>query len=107
MVNDAYALFGGGQSSGGGGGLSLAGFLPLILIFLIMYVLIIRPQQKKQKEQQRMLDSLKKGDKVVTSGGIHGQIVGIKEREQTLILKVDDNVKIELSRAAVARILES
>ncbi len=104
MVNDAYAMFGGGQTGGSGGG-GLMAFLPLILIFVIMYVLIIRPQQKKQKELQRMLDSLKKGDKIVTSGGIHGQIVGIKEKEQTLIVKVDDNVKIELSRAAVARIL--
>lgn len=104
MVNEAYAMFGGGQPGGGGGG--LMAFLPLILIFLIMYLLIFRPQQKKQKEHQRMLDSLKKGDKIVTSGGIYGQIVGIKEREQTLIVKVADNVKVELSRASVARVLE-
>jgi len=97
-------MFGGGQPGGGGGG--LMAFLPLILIFLIMYLLIFRPQQKKQKEHQRMLDSLKKGDKIVTSGGIYGQIVGIKEREQTLIVKVADNVKVELSRASVARVLE-
>ena len=81
-------------------------FLPLILIFVIMYLLIIRPQQKKQKEHQRMLDSVKKGDKIVTSGGIYGQIVGIKERDQTLIVKVADNVKVELSRGSVSRILE-
>ena len=81
-------------------------FLPLILIFVIMYVLIIRPQQKKQKEHQRMLDSVKKGDKVVTSGGIYGQVVGVKEKEQTLIVMVAENVKLEISRAAIARVLD-
>jgi preprotein translocase subunit YajC len=94
-------MFGGGQTGGGGGG--IMAFLPLILIFLIMYLLIIRPQQKRQREHQRMLDSLNKGDKIVTSGGIHGQIVGIKEREQTLIVKVAENVKLEISRASVSR----
>ena len=104
MVDNAYAMFGGGQPGGGGGG--IMAFLPLILIFVIMYLLIIRPQQKKQREHQRMLDALKKGDKIVTSGGVYGQIMGIKEREQTLIVKVAENVKIEMSRAAVARVLE-
>ena len=78
----------------------------MILIFLVMYLLIIRPQQKRQKEHQRMLESLEKGDRVVTSGGIHGEIVGFKEREGTVVLKVADNVKIEISRSAIARKVE-
>lgn len=78
-------------------------FLPFILIFLIIYFLMIRPQSKKQKELQRMIASLKKGDKVVTVGGIYGTIAGVKEKEGTFILKVDDNVKIEISKSAVAR----
>jgi len=91
-----------GKPAGGG----LGAFLPLILIFLVMYLLLIRPQQKRQKEHQRMLESLEKGDRVVTSGGIHGQIVGFKEREGIVVLKVADNVKIEVSRSAIARKLE-
>ncbi|RKY60541.1 MAG: preprotein translocase subunit YajC [Candidatus Latescibacterota bacterium] len=92
-----------GRPAAGGG---LGAFLPLILIFLVMYLLIIRPQQKRQKEHQRMLESLEKGDRVVTSGGIHGEIVGFKEREGTVVLKVADNVKIEISRSAIARKVE-
>ena len=78
----------------------------MILILLVMYLLLIRPQQKRQKEHQRMLESLEKGDRVVTSGGIHGEIVGFKEREGTVVLKVADNVKIEISRSAIARKME-
>jgi len=84
----------------------ITSLMPLALIFVIMYMLIIRPQQKKQKDQQRMIDSLKKGDNIVTNGGIHGTIVGVKEREKTLIVKIADNVKIELSRGTVARVKE-
>lgn len=91
-----------GRRTGGG----LGAFLPLILILLVMYLLLIRPQQKRQKEHQRMLESLEKGDRVVTSGGIHGEIVGFKEREGTVVLKVADNVKIEISRSAIARKME-
>ncbi|MCK5528017.1 MAG: preprotein translocase subunit YajC, partial [Candidatus Latescibacteria bacterium] len=58
------------------------------------------------KDQKQMIDSLKKGDDIVTNGGIHGTIVGVKEREQTLIVKIADNVKIELSRGTVARVKE-
>ena len=84
----------------------ITSLMPLALIFVIMYMLIIRPQQKKQKDQQQMIDSLKKGDDIVTNGGIHGTIVGVKEREKTLIVKIADNVKIELSRGTVARVKE-
>lgn len=84
----------------------ITSLMPLALIFVIMYMLIIRPQQKKQKDQKQMIDSLKKGDDIVTNGGIHGTIVGVKEREQTLIVKIADNVKIELSRGTVARVKE-
>jgi preprotein translocase subunit YajC len=102
-IGDAFAMSGGGE---GGGGSLIASLMPLALIFVIMYLLIIRPQQKKQREHQRMMDALKKGDEIVTNGGVHGTIMGFKEREKTLIVKIADNVKIELSRAAVARVKE-
>jgi len=92
------------SGSGEQGGIGV--LLPFILIFAIMYLLIFRPQAKKRKEQEAMIQSLKKGDKVVTTGGVYGTIAGIKEKEHTLILKIADNVKIEISRAAVAKIRE-
>ena len=78
----------------------LVSFLPFILIIVIFYFLIIRPQNKKQKETQKMLDSLKKGDKIVTVGGIHGTIQSVKDK--SVIVKIDDNVKVEFSRSAIS-----
>jgi len=78
-------------------------FLPFVAIIAIFYFLIIRPQSKKQKETQKMLSALKKGDRVVTVGGIHGTIQTV--RESSLILRVDDNTKIEFSRSAVSSIV--
>jgi len=78
-------------------------FLPFIAIIAIFYFLIIRPQSKKQKETQKMLSALKKGDKIVTVGGIYGTIQTV--REHSVIVKVDDNVKMEFSRSAVSSII--
>lgn len=72
----------------------------MVLLVAIFYFFLIRPQNKKQKETQRMLDALKKGDKIVTIGGIHGVISSIKEK--TVVVKVDDNSKLEFSRSAIA-----
>lgn len=80
-------------------------FIPLACIGVIFYFLILRPQQKKAKEQQALISSLKSGDKVVTSGGIHGLIANVKEK--TVILKVADNVKIEIDKAAVGIVTKS
>ena len=95
------------QTGPGSGSSSLMMWMPIVLIFLIMYFLILRPQAKRQKEHQKMLGSLKQGDKIVTAGGIHGTIAGIKDKEQTLLVKISDTVKIELARGSVARKLES
>ncbi|MDR0473863.1 MAG: preprotein translocase subunit YajC [Treponema sp.] len=78
------------------------GFLPLIAIVGIFYFLILRPQNKKQKETQKMLAALKKGDKVITIGGIHGTIQTV--RESTVIIKVDDNTKLEFLRSAIGSV---
>ena len=86
-----------------GSGSMLISVLPFGLIILIFYFFIIRPQNKKQKETEKMLSALKKGDKIVTVGGIHGVISSTKEK--TVIVKVDDNTKIEFSRAAIATVV--
>jgi len=74
--------------------------LPLVLIFVIFYFLIIKPQKSKEKEHKNILDSLKRNDEVVTTGGIHGTIVNLKDK--TLVLRIDENVKIELEKNCVA-----
>ncbi len=86
-----------------GGGLSWIGFAPLIFIFGIFYFLLIMPQQRKQKKWQQMLGELKTGDKVVTSGGVRGTIVAL--RDDYLHLRVPpDNLRIEVSRASVTSV---
>jgi len=77
-------------------------FAPLIIIFAIFYFLLIRPQQKRAKEQKEMLDNLKKGDKIVTTGGIYGLIEGLTDKVVTI--KIAENVKIRISRNAVAQV---
>ncbi|MDR1074545.1 MAG: preprotein translocase subunit YajC [Treponema sp.] len=89
-------------AAGGAGGSALVSFVPFILIIGIFYFLIIRPQNKKQKETQKMLGALKKGDKIVTIGGIHGTIQKVKEA--SVIVKVDENTKMEFSRSAVSSV---
>jgi preprotein translocase subunit YajC len=105
VVETLYAMAG-GQSSGSGGNAFLS-FLPLILIILVMYLLILRPQAKKQRERQKMLDSVKKGDDIVTIGGMHGKVVGTKNEDKILVVKVDDNVKVDIDRSAISSILRS
>ena len=78
----------------------IANLIPLLFIFAIFYFLIIRPQQKKQKEHVKMIGSLKKNDEVVTSGGIHGTIVNVKEK--TFVVRIDENTKIELDKMSIA-----
>ena len=83
----------------------MAQFLPLILLFAIFYFLIIRPQQKQQKEHKAMLEALKKGDKIVTNGGLIAEIV--KTEEDFIKIKLSDGVVAKLDRAYVARKLDA
>jgi preprotein translocase subunit YajC len=85
------------------GGSSLLGLAPLIFIFAIFYFLLIMPQQRKQKKWQAMLGELKNGDKIVTSGGLRGTIISLKEDAVTLRVP-PDNVKLEISRASVVSV---
>jgi preprotein translocase subunit YajC len=89
--------------AGPGGGFGM--FVPFIFIFVIMYFIMIRPQQRRQKEQQQLISTLKTGDRVVTSSGIHGLISNVKE--STVIVKVADNVKIEMDKAAVTNVVKT
>lgn len=77
----------------------LASLFPLVIIFVIFYFLLIRPQKKQEKERQKMLNNLAKNDEVVTTGGIHGTIVNIKDK--SVILRIDENVKIEVERSCI------
>jgi preprotein translocase subunit YajC len=92
------------QASGSGNptGSMISTIVTFGLVFVIFYFLIIRPQNKKQKEAQKMIEAVKKGDKVVTSGGVHATVYAVKEK--TVILKVDDATKMEFSKAAIASV---
>ena len=96
FISVAYA-----QSSDAASGSAFFQFIPLILILGVFWFLIIRPQQKKQKEHQRMVDSLRKGDKVVTNGGIFGTIV--KVGDDRLTLEIASKIQIQLERHQVSR----
>lgn len=87
-----------------GGDSMIFTFVVFGAVFLIFYLMIIRPQNKKQKETQKMIEALKKGDKVQTIGGIRGTVFSVKE--DSIIVKVDDNTKMEFVRNAVATVLE-
>ena len=87
------------QAATGGGSSGLMQMAPLVLIFVVFYVLVIRPQSKKAKEVQNMLKELKKGDDVVTQGGLIGKVSGIKDNELTL--QVQEGVRIRVLRSAV------
>lgn len=87
---------------GGGGGL-VSTLIMFGAIFLIFYFMIIRPQQKRAKEREAMISEMKKGDKIVTSGGMHGTIVGMDEK--TVLVQVSDNTKIKFEKSAVGSVV--
>jgi preprotein translocase subunit YajC len=89
--------------TGPGGGIGF--FVPFIFIFIIMYFVMFRPQKKRQEQQQKLVSALKTGDRVVTNGGIHGLISNVKET--TVIVKVADNVKIEMEKSAITTVLST
>ena len=81
---------------------ALVSFLPMILIFGIFYFILIAPMRKRQKKTQQMLAQLKKGDAVITNGGIYGRIAAIDDATNTVILQISDQVKIKIARSALA-----
>ena len=92
------------QGAGQGGVASFGFLIPMLVVFVIFYFLLIRPQKKEQQKTERMISQLQKGDKIITIGGIHGVVSSTKEK--TIIIKVDDNCKIEINRSAVGAVLK-
>lgn len=84
-----------------GGGMSF--LIMIVLIFVVMWLFMIRPQQKKQKELNKFRDSLKKGDKVVTVGGIYGTIAEVKEGSAQVLIEVDKDVKLKVDKASLVK----
>ena len=98
MFDVAYAMAGApGDAQGGGGLLTL---VPLLLMFAIFYFLLIRPQQKKAKEHRTFLENLKRGDRVVTAGGLYGEITGMTD--DTVILEIADKIRVKVGRGYIA-----
>ena len=98
----AYAMGGGTPGAGGQGG-GFGAFIPLILMFAIFYFLLIRPQQKKAKQHKAVLASLKKGDRVVSSGGLHGVITGLSD--DVITLEIAPKVRVKVSRGSIAGVI--
>lgn len=92
------------QAQAGGAGGAIASFVPLILIFAIMYFLLIRPQQKKVKEHQKMVEGLRRGDQVVTQGGIVGKVVKVRE-DGELEVEIAEGVKVRVIQSTIAQVI--
>jgi preprotein translocase subunit YajC len=100
LTSIAYAM---GQSGGQGAQSGFMGFVPIIFMFVIFYFLLIRPQQKKSKDHREMINNIKKGDRVITSGGIHGQVTIVEDA--TVGLEIADKVRIKVSRSNISGLL--
>lgn len=99
MIATAYAMAADGGSAGQASGFTA--LLPMIIIFAIFYFLLIRPQQKKAKEHRTMIDRLKQGDRVITSGGIYGKVTNVNDPE-TITLEIADRVRVKCVRSNVS-----
>ncbi|OGC41727.1 preprotein translocase subunit YajC [candidate division WOR-3 bacterium RBG_13_43_14] len=87
------------EQTGGQQGNPILQLVPLLLIFVVFYFLLIRPQQKKQKEHRKMVEGINRGDRIITSSGIHGTVAGVKDR--TFVITIADGVKIEVEKSHV------
>jgi preprotein translocase subunit YajC len=94
---------GGGATGQGAGGFS--SLIPIILMFVIFYFLLIRPQQKKTKEHREMINRLKKGDRVITSGGLYGRITAVNDT--TMTVEIADKVRVKVARGNVAQVVQA
>ncbi|MEQ8505975.1 MAG: preprotein translocase subunit YajC [Rhodospirillales bacterium] len=98
LISPAYA-----QAAGGAGGGGIEAFLPLILIFVIFYFLLIRPQQKKMKEHKGMLEAVRRGDKVVTGGGIIGTVTKVNEGDE-VVVEIAEGIKVKVRKSTLASV---
>ena len=100
MISSAFAQ----SAAGGAGGFSLQGLLPFILIFIIFYFLLIRPQQKRVKQHKLMVESLKRGNKVLTAGGILGVVTKAIDGSETVSVEISSGVTVELARQMISEV---
>lgn len=101
MISVAYAQDAANTASQSGAA-GFASFIPMILIFAVFYLLLIRPQQKQQKQHQKMVADARKGDKIVTSGGIHGKITGVKDN--CVLVEIANGIEVKMERAHIQTI---
>ena len=100
MISSAFAQ----SAAGGAGGFSLQGLLPFVLIFIIFYFLLIRPQQKRVKQHKLMVENLKRGNKVLTSGGIMGVISKANEGSETVSVEISQGVIVDVARQMISEV---
>jgi len=105
LTSLAYAMSQGGGAAASGNASGIASFLPLILMFVIFYFLLIRPHQKKAKEHRQMVADLKKGDRIITSGGLYGRITGLDDA--TLTVEIADKVRVKVARGNVSALAQA
>jgi len=103
FINSAFAQTAGTDAPGGSPSSIGMSFVPLLLIMGVFYVLLIRPQQKKLDEQNKMIKALKRGDRIVTAGGIHGKIVKLESDDQ-LIVEIADGVQVKVVRSTISAV---
>lgn len=99
IFTPAYA-----QSAGSGGGDIISMLLPFVMIFVIMYFLIIRPQQRRMKEHQEMLAQIKRGDEVVTAGGLMAKVVRVKEGDEEIEAEIAEGVKVRIVKSTISTV---
>ena len=101
FIEPAYA-----QAAGGaGGGDMFVSLMPLVLIFVVFYFLLIRPQQSRAKQHKQMIDNVKRGDQVLTGGGIIGKVTRVEAGESTLVVEIAQNVTVKVARTTISEVL--
>jgi preprotein translocase subunit YajC len=101
LISTAYAQAAGGAPSND----FIVSLMPLVLIFAVFYFLMIRPQQQKMKQHRDMVDNLKRGDQVVTGGGILGKVTKVEAGDQTVLVEIAPNVQVRVSRATITEVM--
>jgi preprotein translocase subunit YajC len=100
LISPAYA-----QAAGGDPASTFTAFIPLVLIFVVFYFLMIRPQQKRMKEHKAMLEALRRGDRIVTNGGLVGLVIKVTPEEREVQVEIADGVRVRVMRDMIASVL--